>query len=133
MSELLIILGSLCGLGALVAFASTVGAASLAVTSPQDYTSGGGVNRKAVATAATVVSASGGRLMKVLVTAVTTGTTWTLYDANNTTIPTGAVVVGVIPSGATAGQIYDLRMPVQFGITAVPTGGTAGGLTVSFN
>jgi len=99
----------------------------------QDLTAGGGGQTVNVTgAAAQLVKNGGGRLEAVLVTAVNTGTTWTFYDFNSITGYVNGTIIGVIPSGTTAGTIFRLQMPTSLGIVAVPTGGSAGSLTTSF-
>ncbi len=112
---------------------STVGSAGSVVASKQDFTNGGGVSKLVVAGAGPVlVNVGRGRLMKILVT-VTLAAAWTFYDTANTSNQTGATIIGVIPSGAAAGAIYDLRMPTDNGIVAVAGSNTTGSMTVSFS
>jgi hypothetical protein len=113
----------------------TAGAIAAAQASQQDYTAGGGVNKAALLASAAVggvvLKIGPGRLQRVLVT-VSAAQSWTFYDANSTTLGS-ATVIGLIPASAAAGTIYSLRMPVSFGIVAVPSGTGTSALTVSFN
>jgi hypothetical protein len=68
----------------------------------------------AVTTAAQTVKQGAGRLCKVLVTAAGSSQALTIYD--NASQASGTII-GVIPSGASAGQVYDFQMPVVNGIT----------------
>lgn len=89
----------------------------------------GGRSTAAIAAgaAAAAVKASAGRLARVLVTA--TGTANLLFY-DNATAGSGTVI-GVIPSTATVGQVFDIQMPAQNGIWAASGTGTPG-VTVSY-
>lgn len=83
----------------------------------------------AAATAAnTVVSAVPGKLASVLVT--TAGTANMLIYDNATT--NSGTIIGVIPSGATVGQVYTLNMPAANGITVAGSASNAG-VTISWS
>src|SRR3954465_13760287 len=100
----------------------------------QDITAGGGGQAVPVSGGGAVLIKNGaGRLQKVLVTTVLTGTTWTFYDTTSLSNQTPATIVGIIISGTVAGQLFTFNMPVALGIVGVPSGGSAGSLTVSFN
>lgn len=93
---------------------------------------GGGANNNAaipVQAGAFVVKNSSGYLGGALVTAPGTTTAMTLYD--NASAASGTVV-GIIPSGATAGQFFPFNMPVKNGITASGSA-TNPAVTVSFS
>ncbi len=78
--------------------------------------------------AGTVVKGAAGRLATVLVTVVTNAVI-TIYD--NASAATGNIV-GYIPSGATAGTIYNFNMPCAAGIYVAVSGGQTGQITISF-
>ncbi len=61
----------------------------------------------------TIVKATPGRLVHVLVTALGTGAL-TIYD--NATTNTGTII-GVVPASAPVGSLYALHMPAANGIT----------------
>jgi hypothetical protein len=114
---------------------STTGSIVPPLPSKQDFTQGGGISKYPVPasqSSALLIMKGQGRLMKVLVTA-TLSTAWTFYDSGDPTKTSTATIIGVIPSGATAGTIYDLRMPVDNGIVASPGSSAAGTLTVSYS
>jgi hypothetical protein len=77
--------------------------------------------------AAQVVKNAPGVLCAVLVTVATTAVT-TIYD--NASAGSGTVI-GVIPSAATAGQIFVFNMPANLGIT-IGALANAGSLTISY-
>lgn len=68
----------------------------------------------AVSSSATVVKSSAGFLSGVLVTAAGSSQAMTIYDNASTGSGT---VIGIIPSGATAGTYYPFNMPAANGIT----------------
>lgn len=71
----------------------------------------------AAAAGTTVIKASPGRIIRVVVTTAGTATdNITLYD--NASAGSG-LVLGVIPGGGTVGAIITLDMPAVNGITAV--------------
>lgn len=76
-----------------------------------------GAESLAIAAAAgtVVVSAQPGRLVRVLVTTAGTSGAVTFYD--NASAASGTVI-GVVPGSATAGTVFELRMPTANGITA---------------
>lgn len=80
----------------------------------------------------TVVKASAGRLCRVLITAVATGTaTLSIYDNAGTNSGT---VIGAIPfttSTPAVGTVFDFEMPAISGIT-VGGASTNPGITVSY-
>jgi len=71
-----------------------------------------------------------GRLLKVLVTTTTAGGAITIYD--NATTNSG-VILAVIPSGATAGTLYDLNLPAFNGIYVYTSAASAGVLTIGYS
>jgi hypothetical protein len=75
-----------------------------------------------------VVKASAGRLYRVLVTGATSTAALTFYD--NASAASGTVI-GIVPSGATTGQSFDIQMPANNGITAGLLSGSAS-VTVSY-
>lgn len=79
-------------------------------------------------TSLTVVSATAGRLCKVIVTVVNGANAINLFD--NATAASGTIV-GVVPASATAGTVIDLQIPVINGITAAATA-SAGTIVVTF-
>jgi len=96
-----------------------------------DMTAGGGAQTVTVpaATNGYVVKAIAGRLCTVLVTANMATTALTFYDNN---AAASGTIIGVIPATATAGSVYNFKIPAQNGIYAVGgTGQTA--CTVAFN
>lgn len=100
---------------------------------PSDPTTGGGVSTAQISGASNiVVSQEEGRLEKILVT-TTLAASWTFYDSHLQTPTALATIVGYVASGAAAGTVIDLKMPVKFGITAVPSASAAGALTVSYS
>lgn len=98
--------------------------------------SGGGISyvvvgQAAIAAGVVVVKASTGRLARVL---VTTGTTAaqniTFFD--NATAGSGNII-GLVPGGATAGQIFDFGFVANNGITIGQNATlAAGSITISF-
>lgn len=68
----------------------------------------------AVSSSVTVVKNAPGYLSGVLVTTAGTSQSMTIYD--NASAASGTVI-GVVPSGATAGQYYPFNMPAANGIT----------------
>lgn len=68
----------------------------------------------AVSASVTVVKASAGFLSGVLVTAAGTTQALTIFD--NASLGSGTVI-GIVPSGATAGQYFPFNMPATAGIT----------------
>jgi hypothetical protein len=96
-----------------------------------DLTAGGGAQTVTVpaATAGFQVKGATGRLMRVLVLANMATTALTFYDSIGAA---SGVVIGVVPTTATAGTVWVFQMPAYVGIYAVGgTGQTA--CTVSFN
>ena len=92
--------------------------------------SDGGASTLAVAsakTSVTVISATTGRLCKVLVTASNTSSV-SFYDNSATTTGT---IVGLVPASAALGAVYSFQFPVSNGITGAGSAG-APGYTVSF-
>jgi hypothetical protein len=78
--------------------------------------------------AGVVVKGVAGRLATVLVTVVTNAVI-TIYDNPSTG---SGNIVGYIPSGATAGTIYNFNMPCAAGIYVAASSGQTGQITISF-
>ncbi len=88
-------------------------------------TANDGTNTTAIAAATvanTVIKAGSGRLARVLVTAV--GTVNTLIYDNATT--NSGTVIGIVKSTAAVGDIIELRIPAQSGITVGGSANNAG-------
>lgn len=85
----------------------------------------------AIAAGVVILKAAPGRLCRVLVTIATTAAQpITIFD--NASAGSGTVI-GVIPGGSTAGQIFDFEMPANLGITIGTNASlAAGSITVSF-
>lgn len=80
-------------------------------------------------TTAQVIKSSAGRLCRAVATGGSASTAaLTFYD--NASSASG-VAIGVVPSGASAGQSFDFQMPASNGITAGLLSGSAA-VTVSF-
>jgi hypothetical protein len=79
-------------------------------------------------TANTVVSASPGRLCRVLITTAGTATTVSIFD--NATTNSGTII-GIFPGTATAGTVFDFEMPAVNGIT-VGGASTNPAMTISY-
>lgn len=101
-----------------------------------DPTDGGGISTASLSGGSAILVLNGsGRLQEILID-TTLAATWTFYDSTSLTpaslvpVPT---IVGVAPSGATAGTTIPLHMPCRQGIVAVPSSNAAGALTVSYN
>ncbi len=77
-------------------------------------------------TGTAAVKAGPGRLHKVVVTTTTTGAI-TIYD--NASAASGTILLA-IPSGATAGTVYDVQLPADNGIYASFASG--GAITVGY-
>lgn len=92
---------------------------------------GGTSNNQAVPVqaGAFVVKNSSGFLGGALVTAPGTTTQMTFYD--NASAASGNII-GIVPSGATAGQFFPFNMPAKNGITASGSA-TNPAVTVSFS
>lgn len=90
------------------------------------------VGQAAIAAGVVVIKAAPGRLCCVLVTTATTAAqAITFFD--NATAGTGTVI-GVVPGGSTAGQVYTFLMPANNGITIGANASlAAGAITVSFS
>ena len=81
-------------------------------------------------TAATVVKATAGRLVRVSI--ITTGSTaGGCYDVATTGAAATANQVLVIPASTAAGTVYNMDFPMATGIVCTP--GTSGVLAVSFD
>ncbi len=78
--------------------------------------------------AGTIVKGAAGRLAAVLVTVVTNAVI-TIYDNASTA---SGNIVGYIPSGATAGTLYQFGMPCAAGIYVAASGGQTGQITLSW-
>ena len=78
--------------------------------------------------AGTVVKGAAGRLSAVLVTVVTNAVI-TIYDNASTA---SGNIVGYIPSGATAGTLYQFGMPCAAGIYVGASASQSGQITISF-
>lgn len=76
-----------------------------------------------------VVKAAPGRLLKVIVTTTTAGGTITVYD--NASTNSGTILL-VIPTGATAGTVYDLMLPAANGIYVYQSAASAGVICVGY-
>lgn len=76
------------------------------------------------------VKAGPGRLVKVTVTVTTGGGNITIYD--NASTNSGTILL-VIPTGATAGTIYDVRLPAVNGIYAYQSAANAGQITIGYS
>ena len=90
------------------------------------------VGQAAIAAGVVVIKPTAGRLCNVLVTTATTAAqAITFFD--NATAGSGTVI-GVVPGGSTAGQVYTFLMPANNGITIGANGSlAAGAVTVSFS
>lgn len=77
----------------------------------------------------TVIKNGPGRLARVMATGATSTGALTIYDSVGAASGT---VLAVIPSGATAGTIYNLGIPAAVGITAVGASGSAA-VTVAYS
>lgn len=79
-------------------------------------------------TAASVIKATPGRIAKVIVLAGGTASNgvFTINDVATTGAAAAANAVWTLPSGATAGSVYDLDFPCAVGIvlSAVPSAGS---------
>jgi hypothetical protein len=92
-------------------------------------TVGGLQTTQVTPTSLTVIKATPGRLAKVLCSTANATNAINIYD--NATTNSGTII-GVIPTTATAGQIFDLQMPAANGITIAATA-SAGTITVSWS
>jgi hypothetical protein len=92
-------------------------------------TTGGLQTTQVTPTSLTVIKASPGRLARVLCSTANATNAINIYD--NATTNSGTII-GVIPTTATAGQIFDLQMPAANGITVAATA-SAGTITVCWS
>lgn len=105
-----------------------IGPASLG---SEAYTSSGGratfaVTQANVQAGPQVVKGTPGRLCRVLVTTTTGGAALLITDG------VGGTVIGVIPSGTTAGTVVSFEMPAATSINIPQAGAWTGAVTVSY-
>jgi hypothetical protein len=92
-------------------------------------TIGGLQTTQVTPTSLTVIKSTPGRLAKILCSTANATNAINIYD--NATTNSGTII-GVIPTTATIGQIFDLQMPAANGITIAATA-SAGTITVSWS
>lgn len=92
-------------------------------------TVGGLQTTQVTPTSLTVIKSTPGRLARVLCSTANATNAINIYD--NASAASGTII-GVIPTTATAGQIFDLQMPAANGITIAATA-SAGTITVSWS